>query len=252
MERLNEALKGICLDPTRASRYDNPELYDRPENHGQTILVGPNEYTIASLEGKYYRLAPVFSGSLTYHLLVFNQEKKLGVLGVPRSFNDLLCMADIFLDEIQKHTEAGATLVVYDRRANENYTHELMNVVPALCESYKARGSEVSSKEIEEILKKIDPLDLLKETFGPEAKLISCQFPDSGFVVNLERMIPNLSSINSESDLLSQLEEKPPGLLHGVALQESFRGRISLHRQMGEGHRVLMPICSYNFSQDVP
>lgn len=241
----NEASEGTWLDPSTTPRYDNPELYDCPENHGGIICVMEGEYAVTSLRDAYCKMGVSFVKPPHYPLLVFSQKGKFGALGLPDTFYGLLLMSDIILDETQKWADKRALLVAYDRRLVDHFKPEVNLIAPSLHEHVKASGREESLNFRDSSIRKVKPLDLLRIIFGTEAKLVGCRFPDPlGFIVDLQKIIPRLSSINSESDLLSHLEEPKSSFLH-VSSEENIQQRLKLHSRMRRGEELRKPICIY-------
>jgi len=245
----SEALKGAWLDPTTTPRYDNPELYDCPKNHGNVIHVMRGEYAITSLRDEYRQMGASLVGPFHYPFFVFSQKGEFGALGLPDTFMSLLLMGDSILDETRGWTKKSALLVAFDRKLAEHFKHEVDFLAPSLRERIKASGREVSLDFTKGILRKANPLELLILTFGINTKLIDFRFPKRiGFIIDLQDIFLHQSTINSESDLLPYFKEVKPGFFRGIGLEENSRQRLKLHLKMRRGEELQKPVCVYKCS----
>lgn len=242
LEVWQEGLKGVWLDPTKPAHYDNPELYDRPRDHGGIIHVMKGEYAFTSEESEFHQLGISLMGAFTFPLMIFEPETGVGFLGIPDDYINHLRMLDIIVEEIGKRR---SPLICFDQRLDILFKHQLTKMAQFLQRSVKRKGVDVSLEEMEKRLRVLGPHFLFENVFPSVPRLIACDFTEtSAFKIDLRRIIPDLDLIESGRDLISYLEEPPNSFMTGLLLGENVKQRMDLRQEMKEG-RLKMPVCVY-------
>lgn len=245
LEVWREGLKDVWLDPTRPGRYDNPELYDRPMEHGGIIHVMRGEYAITSLRDKFYQFGVTLFGPLHFPLMIFEPETGVGALGLPDNYTDHLEMTSIISEEIGEVATGKSSVICVDQKLPLLFENQVAEIAQSLQESARSQVKDVPLEEIEEKLGQIGPLYFFNNAFRSPPRLVTCDFDRlSPFKIDLRKIIPYLGFINSGRNLVSCLEKPPDSFIKGLLLEENVKQRMNLRREMRDT-RQRLPICVY-------
>ena len=248
LEVWQEGLKDVWLDPTAPGRYDNPELYDCPLDHGGIIHVMRGEYAFTSLKDEFFQLGTSIMGPFHFPLMIFEPETSVGCLALPYTFIDYLDITSIISAEIGGVDKRENAVICFDQRLPRLFETQVNEMAQTLQRSAEIQELDFSLEKMEEKLRKIGPLYCLSLVFQSAPRLIACDFSRvSAFKIDLRKIIPYLGFIESGKDLVSCLEKPPASFMNGLLLEKNVKQRMNLHQEMRKS-REPMPICVYQSS----